>query len=233
MCMGACVCVLDSCCDKYVFFFFLQCLGIWVCTYNFGCRVYSKNWLDKSSCCQICAFSLKCKSCLYSAATCGLIGQPFILSLQAFLNIPVSLFLSPFCLLGSFLPSGLPFAILSVLSCIQFLISLSLSLCVPLLCASHSHLLVWLRLRHPRGHVFSIYYKAKEGREEWANEGGWNRGTEIHTAYPSLGRQHRSERNSRANKKRLNTSESFKTTTETVLQRGNKYLFAYSGHFCN
>ncbi len=168
--------------------FFWQCLGIWVCTYNLGCRVYYK-----SSCCQICAFSLKCKNCLYRAATCGLIGQPFILSLQAFLNIPVSLFLSPFCLLGSFRPSCLPFAILSVLSCIQFLISLSLSLCVPLLCASlwllflspspsHSHLLVWLRLRHPRGHVFSVYYKAKEGREEWANEGGWNRGTEIHTA---------------------------------------------------
>ncbi len=169
-------------------------MGIWVCTYNLGCRVYSKNWLDKSSCCQICAFSLTCKNRLYRAATCGLIGQPFILSLQAFLNIPVSLFLSPFCLLGSFLPSCLPFAILSLLSCIQFLISLSLSLCVPLFCPS-----LWLLFLPPslcltlicwygsgciiQEDTCSLFItEQKKGGEEWANEGGWNRGTEIHTA---------------------------------------------------
>lgn len=124
----------------------------------------------------MCAFSLKCKNHIYRAVTCSLIGQPFILSLQALLNILVSQFLTPF-LSPWFLPSCLPFT-LSVFSCIQFLISSSLSLSVPFyvplsdcsfslsLPLSHSHLLVWLRLHHPRGHVFSVYYRAKEGRGE-------------------------------------------------------------------
>lgn len=164
-------------------------MGIWVCSYNLWRTVSSKNCLDKSSCCQICAFPLKCKNHLYRATTCGLIGQPFILSLQALLNIPVSLFFRPLCLLGC-----LPFAILSLFSCIQFLISLSLSLCVPLLCPS-----LWLLFLSPSLYLTLICWygsgciiqedtcslfitEQKKGGEEWANEGGWNRGREIHTA---------------------------------------------------
>lgn len=92
------------------------------------------------------------------------------------------------------LPSCLPFAILSLLSCIQFLISRSLSLCVPLLCPS-----LWLLFLSPALYLTLICWygsgciiqedtcslfitEQKKGGEEWANEGGWNWGREIHKA---------------------------------------------------